>query len=943
MAVDHQSKKNEKEKKRRVEDVGRVLKLLLHDQDSPPNDVANKLVDLDRFVFRSTAALEVGSRPPPSGLLSFRFFEGGLIRFGGTGIILQVENPNEPTIKYGLKFSRPTFSDTPQNENRLFTQLKREVLNHTPLLHRNIVRIFGTSQDALVEEGNRAGRFRPIMMEWIESRGTLNEFLKALLLNSREPELLRTLIDKIIQGFSALSYIHSKNIIHWDVKSDNFLVDKDGVLKLIDIGNARIKNDPAGDNVALTTRGRYPKALDGSRDPSRGIDSSSNRTKITLPHPDWDCPWLDMWMFSNSVIQLIREHEEPYEQSEDAERADKRDPKNRVTSSEREKILETLRSSEPEEADFKLDCLRLILRRILVPKTPHENRYYNFGQDVIADLEKIEPLFGAAQGVQELSGHPQNVMRLPIWGNVPYTTRIAGIYNSPGLRRLFSHYQLGPIHQVFPGATHRRSEHVAGVLAATCEYVRALYADKTNPFWRLSVEHKDITSLLLAALLHDVGHIAFGHFIEEMEGLSKERTHEEYAQAVLDPTRIDRIGKFADSETAAADRNYFLRQVVPNWQADRNDGAEGILARAAACLKLSESVSVGNPFGLYDRSACENLKIKVLHSILDSAIDADKFDYVQRDAHHCGVPYASGIDSERFFQALTVILKSDKAFGTIGVTEKGILPVESILIARYQLFRSVYWHHTVRAQTAMLQFLVIKYVTGLLDLDDPDITDTKEKSVTDALEKLIAEFREASDEDAIHLVRSALGRRIENPTLRKTLRHICDALLGNRSLLYKRILELNFEPGNASKEGLTTLEIYAALHKWSSELNESTHPIRYLRDIHVKRLVLTKIISSQIGVELGDGDVLLDVPPAGKDQVDDIFVAVNGSPTPMNEMSAMGKAVRDTFRDWTRTVRIFLSADALRKCEEKGSSRSALRGHAYASLQAFAKDLSIQK
>lgn len=787
----------DKEKKRRTEDVGRILRILLRDEMTPPDEFAAKYIDLDEFKFLPSVE-EIGDRAWRQGLLSFRFFTGGVVRFGGTGIILQVENPHEPAIKYGLKFSRPTFLDTPETEKRFFTQLKREMLNHTPLLHRNIVRIFGTTQDPLSEDfRGTPGRFHPIMMEWIDNAVPLNEYLKTRLLASTDTRSVHALIDKLIQGFSALSYIHSKNIIHWDVKSDNFLVDQnDGVLKLMDIGNARITTDNDRGDIALTTRGRYPKELDARRVKARSVDSSSNRCKIRLPSRDWDCAWLDMWMFSNSILQLVREHQEPYEPSEDSDRADKKDPKNRVSSVERAQILRNLRLREPESADFKLDCIRLILRRILVPRNPSENRYYHDAQEVIHDLEKIEPQFGAAQEVEELSGHPQNVMRIPVCGNVPYTARVANAYNSEPLRRLFSHYQLGPIHQVFPGATHRRSEHVAGVMSVTCEYIRALYADRTNPFWRLSAEHRDINSLLFAALLHDVGHIAFGHFIEEMEGLISGLTHEDYAQAVLDPTRLDKTGRYATSQAASADRQVFLKQAAQGWQVSESDTPESILATSAAYLKPAETTQLGSLNALYDRDACKEIKIKVIHSILDSAVDADKLDYIQRDAHHCGVPYASGIDKERFFQALTVIVQPEKLFGTIGVSGKGILPIESILIARYQLFRSVYWHHTVRAQTAMLKYLVEKCVTGALDLDKPIVGDFA-GSIFTAVEQLLATFRRTGDDDAIRILRGSLGSCIKDQGLRLRLRRICDALLGERPFLYKRVFELNDEPTSA--------------------------------------------------------------------------------------------------------------------------------------------------
>src|SRR5204863_2937351 len=76
-------------------------------------------------------------------------------------------------------------------------------------------------------------------------------------------------------------------------------------------------------------------------------------------------------------------------------------------------------------------------------------------------------------------------------------------------------------------------EHALGTFGASLDYVRALYADRTDPFFRLQTTHLDIRALLLLALLHDVGHIAFGHYLEEVPPLDAEWRHESYLQLVL--------------------------------------------------------------------------------------------------------------------------------------------------------------------------------------------------------------------------------------------------------------------------------------------------------------------------------------------------------------------------------------------------------------------------
>jgi HD superfamily phosphohydrolase len=764
------------------------------------------------------------------------------------------------------------------------------------------------------------------MMEWIDTPTPLVKYLKQRCA-SPDAGLLFDLIQKIADGFSALAYIHSRGIIHWDIKSENFLVDKNHTIKLMDIGNARLLKDKPRTTIVLTTRGNYPPALDKFHRDIPGIDASSNRTAIELPNRSWDCPWLDMWMFAHDLIQLFREELEPFSSSVDYERGAKKNSENRVTPSERHNLLGKLSIGAQHDTDFYLQCLRLVLRRILVVSEPKANRYYSSADDVIGELRKITPQLGAAQEVRELSEHPQNVMRIPVNGNIPYTERLARVYNSAPLKRLFSHYQLGPVHQVFPGATHRRSEHTAGVLAVTCQYVRALFADRDNPFWRLAIDRSDIDSLLLAAMLHDIGHVAFGHFIEEMLGSVKGLAHEDYVQEVLAPMRTDIRHHFSKSLEAAADRSTLLDPTMSGWGA-AGGLAKGLLTAAHILKPPKLRTNLNWKNWIYDKDACSQLKLLVLHTILDSAIDADKLDYLVRDAHHCGVPYARGIDKDRFFQSLTVVSSQKRKIASIGVSDKGILPVESILIARYQLFRSVYWHHTVRSLTVMMHMVIQCLITSGLTVRKSD-----EETMTRRLRELLAKFRSLSDEDAIRFLRKSCRSTIKDSNLRGKLIRICDALQGDRSKIYKRIFELHFDPSlkNGGK-------IFKSLNKWDKSMS-GENTLRRFSTIQQIRTKISTELERRTDVHFDAADILIDIPPAGKDQVDDIFVILNNTVRSIHEVSSMGNAVRATFQTWTRSVRIFCAPEALQKCEREGHSRANLHNHCYEALEKYGPSL----
>src|SRR5205807_1992443 len=87
--------------------------------------------------------------------------------------------------------------------------------------------------------------------------------------------------------------------------------------------------------------------------------------------------------------------------------------------------------------------------------------------------------------------------------------------------------------------------------------------------------------------------------------------------------------------------------------------------------------------------------------LVSGSLDVDKLDYLSRDAWMCGVPYGV-IDVDRLLAALTVAAGPDGR-ATLALHEKGLAALESLLFAKYQMYRNVYWHHAVRSATAMFK------------------------------------------------------------------------------------------------------------------------------------------------------------------------------------------------------------------------------------------------
>jgi len=243
------------------------------------------------------------------------------------------------------------------------------------------------------------------------------------------------------------------------------------------------------------------------------------------------------------------------------------------------------------------------------------------------------------------------VLRDPLWNNIRVDGPYLRLVDVAPFQRLRYVRQLGLAHLVYPGATHSRFEHALGAYHLTGLTVRALEDDGQLD----AVPALDRRLVVVAALLHDIGHYPFSHALEEI-GVPH---HEDVAAPLL-----------CEGPIAAVLRETFAP-----------DAPERVLA-------LVRGVS-DSP----------------LQGLISGSIDLDKTDYLKRDAMMCGVAYGE-IDVERLRHALAVVPEPDSGRPVIGIREKGLSALESLLFAKYQMYRNVYWQHAVRSATAMYKRLV---------------------------------------------------------------------------------------------------------------------------------------------------------------------------------------------------------------------------------------------
>jgi HD superfamily phosphohydrolase len=243
------------------------------------------------------------------------------------------------------------------------------------------------------------------------------------------------------------------------------------------------------------------------------------------------------------------------------------------------------------------------------------------------------------------------ILRDPVWNNVRVDELTLELVDTEVFQRLRYVRQLGWTYLVYPGATHSRFEHALGThhlsrrtLALLCEAEDAA-----------SISEEEQAIVRSAALLHDVGHYPFSHALEEIGALH----HEAVARPLI---------------------------------------TEGSVASL-----LSARLGKDAPVRVFDLIR-GNSKSE-LQGLISGSLDLDKIEYLKRDAFMCGVPYGE-IDVDRLTNSLVLVDDPETGRRGIGVQEKALSALESLLFAKYQMYRNVYWHHAVRSATAMYKRLV---------------------------------------------------------------------------------------------------------------------------------------------------------------------------------------------------------------------------------------------
>jgi HD superfamily phosphohydrolase len=288
----------------------------------------------------------------------------------------------------------------------------------------------------------------------------------------------------------------------------------------------------------------------------------------------------------------------------------------------------------------------------------------------------------------------------------------------PVVQRMRRLRQLGLAYLAFPSAEHSRFSHALGALAIGTRVYDALFAGVPAA----SAQRRLLRASLL---LHDLGHGPFSHASEAALGIR----HEARTRAIL---------------------------ALPDVRA----ALEALDVDPAAVLALITGTPDADP---------------VLRELVSGPnLDADRMDYLLRDAYFTGVAVGT-YDVEQLVASLRVIEGAGRP--VLGIDGRGMVALESFVLARYMMFATVYFHHTTRAFERVLgdvlqqlwpdpralddigEFLAwddFRVIDAIRDLPTPEARALRERNT---IYRLAAEFNAEHDLSVFAACEAALRAR----------------------------------------------------------------------------------------------------------------------------------------------------------------------------------------
>jgi len=313
-----------------------------------------------------------------------------------------------------------------------------------------------------------------------------------------------------------------------------------------------------------------------------------------------------------------------------------------------------------------------------------------------------------------------SVLRDPVHGDVYLTHEELAVLDTPQMQRLRGIKQLGTAYLVYPGAVHTRFDHSIGVLFMTQKMVEAIQRNfELAPRATLGISEREARTLRLAALVHDVTHIPFGHHIEDQAGMFRRHDSGHRFRRMLGPeTELGRV----------LERIGVRAEVLGTLLAAKN--RDPASAASSTDPSPADDASAGAP------AERDGVRVPPYWSqVLADTISSDILDYLQRDAYFTGLRL--GIDPR-----VASYFKIDRASGNLylDLAKRELLREDilseaiRLLEARYYFSERVYYHHAKVASGALVARAVELAVANDL-VHEEDLYDRTDASLLVLLEE----------------------------------------------------------------------------------------------------------------------------------------------------------------------------------------------------------------
>lgn len=261
----------------------------------------------------------------------------------------------------------------------------------------------------------------------------------------------------------------------------------------------------------------------------------------------------------------------------------------------------------------------------------------------------------------------------PVHGTIEVSWQEIKLIDARPFQRLRFIKQLGFADLAFPGATHTRYAHSLGAMHMATRIFDKLAKNLDLP---PADQVRLRQTVRLAILFHDLGHPPLSHVSERVmppvatlgidawrpDLAARRATHEDYTIKLL-----------VDSE---------LTPLIAQYCGDV--GVSGATLAALVCGRLGPL-----PADTFVVRGVDLLPL--LSQIVSSELDADRMDYLRRDAYYCGVSYGH-FDHVWLCNNLAAVEHAGKL--VLGLQHKAVWAFENFLLARYHMFLAVYYHHT---------------------------------------------------------------------------------------------------------------------------------------------------------------------------------------------------------------------------------------------------------